>query len=215
MDREGAEGRLDPDSGREWLDHLEVAEDFPGAANIGGRNRCEWHRIAPVRKKARKEGFVRIVLKACSSNPDYSAGCDYAIVEGDEAFLKLALRRNNALCEQKILDPSVNETYYWDSSAQYFSPWIDSVSQSGAAEDTGFQLEESIDALEIDTREAVIAEADFGLPESQIGAVECSQMIVRDGGVAFNALIKHSDTYVTTAEISKQMIESALSSATN
>lgn len=55
---------------------------------------------------------MRIALKAWSSNPDYSAGCDYAIVESGEAFLKLALRRINALCEQKILDPSVNETYY-------------------------------------------------------------------------------------------------------
>jgi len=166
-----------------------------------------------LRKKARKEGFVRIVLKAWSSNPDYSAGCDYAIVEGGKAFLKLALRRINALCEQKILDPSVNETYYWDSSAQYFSPWIDSVSQSGAAEDTCFQLEESIDALEIDAREVATTLSDFGVPDNRITAVECAQMIVRDGGIAFNALLRDSDIYVTTAEISKQMIESALASA--
>lgn len=157
---------------------------------------------------------MRIVLKAWSSNPDYSAGCDYAIVEGGEAFLKLALRRINALCEQKILDPSVYETYYWDSSTQYFSPWIDSASQSGAAEATCFKLEESIEALEIDTREVAIASSDFDVPDSRITVVECAQMIVRDGGTAFNALLKHSDIYVTTAEISKQMIESALASAT-
>jgi hypothetical protein len=142
-------------------------------------------------------GFVQIVLKAWSSDPHYSGGCDYAVVEVGEVFLKLALRRIRVLCEQRILDSSLSETYYWDSSVQYFSPWLNRASKSGAA------------------LEAVIAEADFGVPESQIGAVECSQMIVRDGGIAFNALIKHSDTYVTTAEISKQMIESALSSATD
>ena len=157
---------------------------------------------------------MRIVLKAWSSNPDYSAGCDYAIVEGGDMFLKLDLRRINALCEQKIVDPSVYETYYWDSSAQYFCPWTDRASQSGAAEDTCFQLEESIGALEIDTREAAIASSDFDVPDSRITAVECAQMIVRDGGIAFNALLRHSDIYVTTAEISKQMIESALASAT-
>ncbi len=56
---------------------------------------------------------MQIVLKAWSSNPDYSTGCDYAVVEGGEAFLKLALRRINVLCEQEIVDPSLNETYYW------------------------------------------------------------------------------------------------------
>ena len=158
---------------------------------------------------------MQIVLKAWSSDPHCSGGCDYAVVEVGEVFLKVALRRIRVLCEQKVLDSSLSETYYWDSSAQYFSPWLNRASKSGAALEACFKLEESIEALEIDTREAAIAEADFGLPESQIGAVECSQMIVRDGGIAFNALIKHSDTYVTTAEISKQMIESALSSVTN
>jgi len=40
MDWEGAEGRLNPHSGGEWLDHLEVAEDYPGAANSGVRRGC-------------------------------------------------------------------------------------------------------------------------------------------------------------------------------
>ena len=40
-------------------------------------------------------------------------------------------------------------------------------------------------------------------------------MIVREEGIAFRALLKHSDTRVTTAEIPKGMIESALASTTN
>jgi hypothetical protein len=158
---------------------------------------------------------VQIVLKAWSSNPDYSTGCDYAVVEGGEAFLKLALRRIHALCEQKIADPSLNETYYWDFSAQYFSPWVNQASRSGDAEEARAKFEESVEALEIDTREVAVASSDFGVPDNQVTAVECAQMIVRDGGIAFNALLRHSDIYVTTAEISKQMIESALASATN
>jgi len=58
-----------------------------------------------------KEGVVRVVLKVWSSNPDYSAGCDYAVVEIGEEFSKLALRRINVLCEQKAVDPSLYETY--------------------------------------------------------------------------------------------------------
>jgi hypothetical protein len=42
------------------------------------------------------------------------------------------------------------------------------------------------------------------------GAVaEFAQMIVRDGGVVFASLLRHTDIYVTTAEIPKRVIESA------
>jgi hypothetical protein len=157
---------------------------------------------------------VQIVLKAWSSNPDYSTGCDYAVVEGGEAFFKLALQRINVLCEQKIVDPSLNETYYWDSSAQYFSPWVNRVLQSGEADEARVKFEESIEALEIDAREVAVASSDLVIPDSQITAVECAQMIVREGGIAFHALLRHSDIYITTAEIPKQVIESALTSAT-
>jgi hypothetical protein len=194
---------------------LEAAEDFPRAATIGRRNGCECHNIEALCKKAKKEGFVQIVLKAWSSNPDYTTGDDCAVVEGAEAFLKLALRRINVLCEQKVVDPLLNETYYWDSSAQYFSPWVNRAFQSGEAEEACVKFEESIEVLELDTREVAVASSDFVLPDSQITAVECAQMIVRDEGVAFNALLKHTDIYVTTAEISRQMIESALASARN
>jgi hypothetical protein len=158
---------------------------------------------------------VQIILKVWSSNSHYSGGCDYAVVDGNAALLKLALRRIDVLCNQKTLDASLSEAYYWDSSAQYFSPWINRASKSGPALEACFRLDESIDALQIDTREVAVASDDFCVPEGQVGAVECAQMIVRDGGIAFNALLKHTDTYVTTAEISKQMIESALASVAN
>ncbi len=158
---------------------------------------------------------MQIVLKVWSSNSHYSGGCDFAVVDGNSALMELALRRIRALCALKELDSCLSETYYWDPSAQYFSPWINRPSKSGSVLEACFKLEQSIEALEIDTQEVVVVSDDFGVPESQIGAVECTQMIVRDGGIAFNALLKHSDIYVTTAEISKEMIESALASAAN
>ena len=39
-------------------------------------------------------------------------------------------------------------------------------------------------------------------------------MIVRDGGIAFTSIPKHTGIYLTTAEIPKQVLESALTSAT-
>ncbi len=113
---------------------------------------------------------MQVVLKTWSSNPDYSAGCDYAVVEIDEEFAKLAVRRINVLCEQKALDSSISETYYWDSSAEYFSPWGNRASQPSELEESGFDLGETLEHLEVDTREVVTAPADFRVLESQIAS---------------------------------------------
>ena len=153
---------------------------------------------------------MRMVLKVWSSNPDYNAGCDYATVEISKELAKLTLRRINILSEQKALDPALYETYYWDSSPEYFNPWVN---QSGKVQESTVELEEMLENLEVDAREVVTAPLDFCVSESQIVAVECAQMIVRDSGIAFTALLRHTDIYVTTAEIQKDMITSALASA--
>ncbi len=156
---------------------------------------------------------MRVVLKVWSSNPDYSAGCDYAVVELPEEVAKVILRRINVLGEQKALDPSICETYYWDSSAQYFSPWVNRASESEEIQAACSELEETLEELQVDTCEVVSAPANFHVLESQIATVECAQMIMREEGIAFNALLKYTDIYVTTAEIPKQVLESGLTTA--
>jgi hypothetical protein len=159
-------------------------------------------------EKPNKEGVVRVLLKVWSSNPDYSAGCDYAVVDIGEEFSKLALRHINVLCEQTAVDPSVYETYYWDFSAQYFSPSANRASQSSEVQESGFELEETHEELQVDTCEVATALGDFHVLESQIARVECAWMIVREEGIAFTAIPKRTSIYLTTAEISKQFLES-------
>jgi len=157
---------------------------------------------------------MRVVLKVWSSNPDYSTGCDYAAVEISQELAKLMLRRINVLSEQKALDPALYETYYWDSSPEYFSPGAVAPVEPGEIDEPTAALEEILNSLEVDTKETVIAPLDFRVSESHIAAVECSQMVVRDGGIAFSALVRRTDIYVTTAEIQRDVIASALPSAT-
>ena len=38
-------------------------------------------------------------------------------------------------------------------------------------------------------------------------------MTVRDSGIAFTALLRHTDIYLTTAEIPREIIDSALAAA--
>ena len=153
---------------------------------------------------------MQIVLKVWSSNPEYSGGCDYAAVEIDERLANLVLRRITRLCEQKALDASLFEAYYWDSSPEYFSPSVNHASQPDEVQDSDGKLDDMLANLEVDTREIVTAPPDFRVPETRVVAVECSQMIVRDDSVAFTALLRHSDIYVTTADVPKAFISSAL-----
>lgn len=156
---------------------------------------------------------MRVVLRVWSTNPDYNAGCDYAGVEISEELAKLMLRRLNVLREQKTLDPSICEIYYWDYSAQYFSLWVHRPAQPQEVEVACFELEKTIEELQVDTCEVASVPDDFYVPDSQIATVECAQMIVREEGIAFTAIPKHTDIYLTTAEIPKQVLDSILATA--
>lgn len=156
---------------------------------------------------------MRVILKVWSSNPDYNGGCDFALAEITSDFAKLAVRRVDALRGQKMLDPAVDETYYWDSVADFFSPGVHPGPDTAESEVAGLKLDEELDLLQIDKNEVVTAPGNFSVPESQIARIECAQMVVRESGIAFTAIPKHTDFHVTTAEISRQLLETALTPA--
>lgn len=156
---------------------------------------------------------MRVLLKVWSSNPDYNGGCDYATVEMSGELAKLTLLRMNILSEQKALDPALCETYYWDYSAEYFSPWAVRPIEPGKRDESAAGLAEMLESLEVDAKEMVIVPPEFRVPESQVAAVECSQMVVREDCIAFTALVRHADFYLTSAEIPRKIIESALGAA--
>ncbi|MHB8411229.1 MAG: hypothetical protein ACYDDI_04700 [Candidatus Acidiferrales bacterium] len=135
-------------------------------------------------------------------------------MEISQELARLTLRRINGLSEQKGFDPPLYETYYWGSSPEYFSPRMTRGSQPGDVQESGVELEQMLENLKVDTRETVTAPPDFRVPESQAAVVECAQMIVRDGGIAFTALLRHTDIYLTTAEIPKEIIDSVMTPAT-
>jgi len=156
---------------------------------------------------------MRIVLKVWSSNPESNGGCDFALVEVTPELAALALRRIAAVREQKALDPAVDETYCWDSAAQFFSPWADVGCQTEEAKAACLELEEELDSLQIDRREMVAAPDNISVRESQVARVECMQMVVREESIAFTAIPKHTDFYVTTARIPKEILEHSMISA--
>jgi hypothetical protein len=151
---------------------------------------------------------MRIVVKVWSSDSERGLGYDYAIIECSEALLKRCLHRIGILRSQRALDPSLDEMCYWDSSAEYFSLWVHPLSPE--AENQSCELAKTIDALEVDNREAVIVAEQLNVSHECTGTVECAEMIVRNEGITFSALLRHDDVRLTTAEISQQLLESVL-----
>ena len=110
---------------------------------------------------------MRIIVKVWSSDSERGLGYDYAIIECSEALLKRSLHRIGILRSQRALDPSLDEMCYWDSSAEYFSLWVHPPSPE--AENQSCELAKTIDALEVDNREAVIVAEQLNVPQRMHG----------------------------------------------
>ncbi|MHB8655717.1 MAG: hypothetical protein ACYDA9_17775 [Terriglobia bacterium] len=154
---------------------------------------------------------MKLILRVSSSNEYYDGGCEYAAVELTRELAHLALRRIEVLKEHKKTDELVYETYYWDFNAEYFSLRADFTNLPEKVKTTILTVAEIVEALGVEEKEVVTAPDDFEVVEAQIAAVECGQMLVGEDGIAFLAIPKHCDFYVTTAEIPVSVLQEAAS----
>ena len=74
-------------------------------------------------------------------------------------LVSVALRRIGRLREQQVADRQLYESYFWDSHAAYFSPWVG----SERAPDSGDEptVARTIEELRVDGREIIQAAQDF------------------------------------------------------
>lgn len=129
-------------------------------------------------------------------------GCDYALVDLTSDLARLACRRIAMLKEQKRLDDYLAETYFWDDHAEYFSPWLSDEEKDADA------LAEMLDRLPAVAGDWIEAPAELAIPDTLRARVECAQMVVREAGISFVAIPKHTSSYVFTAEIPLPLLES-------
>jgi hypothetical protein len=130
-------------------------------------------------------------------------GCDYALVDLTPQLVRQALSRIAMLKEKKRIDQDLDEMYFWDQHAEYFSPWT---AETADQADTFAEMMGRLPSMEGDLQNAP---AEFTVPESLRARVECCQMVVREDAIAFVAIPKHASCYVRTAEIPLRLIEAA------
>jgi hypothetical protein len=148
---------------------------------------------------------MRIILKVSSSNEHGHGGCEFALLDLTPELARLALARIAMLREQKNLDPDIIETYYWAYFAEYFSPWNDLAGSAEEVEGT----EGMLDELAMEEKEIVSVPETFEVLPRHVSAVECEQMLVREGSIAFMAIPKHASFYVQTVELPLTILEAA------
>jgi hypothetical protein len=136
---------------------------------------------------------------------DDAYGCDYALIDLGPELARLALSRVVMLKEQKRRDEDLDEMYFWDYHAQYFSPWV------GEKAEEADRLAAMLDGLPAIAPDLMTAPDDFSVQEALLARVECCQMIVREDGIAFVAIPKHTSSYIFTAEIPARLLEAAAS----
>jgi hypothetical protein len=152
---------------------------------------------------------MKLVLRVSSSNQYCDGGCEFALVDLTRELASVALRRIQALREHKKNDESVYETYYWAYHAEYFSPLTNVRSAPGKVDTAMRAMAEIVEALTVAEMEVATAPDDFEVVEAQVAAVECEQMVAREDGIAFLAIPKHCDFYVTTADIPVSVLQEA------
>jgi hypothetical protein len=154
---------------------------------------------------------MRLILKVTSSNEYCDGGCEFALVDLTPQLATLALGRIAALREQKILDPNIVETYNWAYfAACYFSPYaclaVDDMEAAGG----NIPQEDQLHQLQIEEKQIVCTPSSFEVPPGQVAAVECEQMVVYEGSIAFTAIPRHASFHVQTVEIPVVMLKAAL-----
>ena len=152
---------------------------------------------------------MKLIVRVSSGNQYCDGGCEYATVDLTRDLANVALRRIQVLKEHKKSDDLVFETYYWDFNADYFSLRADFTNMPEKVKTAILTVAEIVEVLAVEENGLATAPDDFEVVEAQIAAVECLQMIVREDGIAFLAIPKHCDFYVTTAEIPVPVLQEA------
>lgn len=142
------------------------------------------------------------LISLLTSDPNDSLDCDYAMIDLNANFARLALRRMAMVKDQQAIDPDLYEIYFWDYHAEYFSPW------SAEKADEADALAETLDGFSAVSTDLQIAPANFELPEGVLTRVECSHMVACADAIAFVAIPKHTSSYVHTGRIPLSLIES-------
>jgi len=148
---------------------------------------------------------MKIVLQCWSSHDD-TCGCDYALVDLTPRLARLVLRRIRVFRRLNAKDTGLSDMRWWNCDAVYFSPWGSDTSDAPDEKET----ERVERAISMKKGEEIVEVADaFALGDKMEARTECDRMTVREDGVSFSCIPKHTDVRITTGTIAVELVERA------
>lgn len=157
-------------------------------------------RAASARAGRKHTPTATVLLKVTSSNEDYSAGCDYAVVEMTPPLAQQCLMRIALLKELKSRQDALHEMHYWDNEPRFFR-WFDGLETLRDVE-----LQEPVDQV-LDKHSSCIPDAPIRIPEDAVQGTDCLYMVVGENEVYWEAIPRHAAIRVSTAEIDRKTLE--------
>lgn len=146
---------------------------------------------------------MRVFLRTFSTNEDYNADCDYAVVDLTPELAELGLSRIENLKRRRARDSKLFETAFEDASSQYFSNFD--------------AFDEILDPRSGHTVVDILWGGDpwidpdhCGIPEYAFKATESDSMMVQLNGVYWEAFPKHGDVRIYTAAIPLSLLQRAV-----
>jgi hypothetical protein len=153
---------------------------------------------------------VNFVLDTSSTNPDYMADCDCAVVELTPHVVELIRRRGKLARQAWRQDHDLYELYFWCGTVDFYDCQIIEACQealaAGATSGDADQLARDWLA-DLENNGHALLPPGVDLQAQQPQRTECQQMILRccrpseapQYEVAWSAIPKHTDIYITTS----------------
>ncbi len=135
---------------------------------------------------------MKFITSTTSSNSDYNAEFDYAFIEIDKEVAARVMARHEIFTMVRGMDHSLFESYFWDSTPEWFS----------YADDHDKELP--------DQGEVVVADEKFSLDGFEMQNDECCQMIICEEGVRWTTIPKHTGIYITSETIPIEKVRECL-----
>ena len=152
-----------------------------------------------------------IVLGTSSTNSEFNAECDYAVVRLTPKLLDQVRRRVKLARQAGGQDDDLYELYFWGGTAEFYgNDLLDACQEAVATDEVAHDW---LTGLEQNGHALVPPAADLTACQSQ--RTECDQMIVRRCPsahdpryeIAWTASPKHTDVYVTTRDLPLAALE--------
>lgn len=166
---------------------------------------------------------MHLILMTHSSNSEYNADCDFAVVELTPALLDEIRARVELAHETRQKDASLYELHFWGSTAEYF-PYalIDACQEAVATRTVDGDADQAAQNWLGDLESSGHALLPEGVVMSKVDAqrTECDRMVVTvvagqrgETDISWEASPKHTDIYITTWDVTLATLESLVAPA--